>query len=92
MARKVFPAAGLFSILRDFTSRGSYLLLVNALFNRYRTELSKNINFKYHVYFGSAIVATLVSHPFDVMFTKLASQRSAKYVGVWGTMRTIMKD
>ena len=92
MARKVFPAAGLFSILRDFTSRGSYILLVNALFNKYRGELSKNIDLKYHVYFGSALCATLISHPFDVMFTKIASQRSAKYVGVLGTIKTIYRD
>jgi len=54
--------------------------------------LAKDRNRRYHIYFGSAIVATLLSHPFDVAFTKLASQRSLRYNGIFGVLKTIVKD
>lgn len=50
------------------------------------------MNRRYHLYFGSAIVATLLSHPFDVIFTKLASQRDHRYKGLFGSIKTIAKD
>ena len=92
VAKKIFPTASLFSVLRDLTSRGSYLLTVNALFHQFNHQLTKSPDLKYHMYFGSAIIATLISHPFDLVFTKLVSQRSLKYTGVMGAMRTIVKE
>lgn len=40
----------------------------------------------------SAIFATVISHPFDVVFTKIASQRSMKYIGIIDTLKTIVKE
>lgn len=75
ISRKVFLPAACFSIVRDTLSRGSYILIVDRLIQAYKDQLTKDTNLKYHIYFGSAILATLISHPFDLAFTKLASQR-----------------
>ena len=92
IARKVFPAATFFSIARDMTSRGSYILVVDYLIKQFSSWLAKDRNRRYHIYFGSAIVATLLSHPFDVVFTKLASQSTLRYKGIFGALKTVVKD
>ena len=92
VVKKTFPSAACFSVLRDLTSRGSYLLAVDALMKHYETDLIRNSSMRYHLYFGSAIFATLVSHPFDLIFTKIASQRSLKYNGLFESMKTIYKE
>ena len=74
------------------TSRGSYIIVVDFLIKQFNSWLAKDRNRRYHIYFGSAIVATLLSHPFDVVFTKLASQRALKYKGIFGALKTVVKD
>lgn len=71
----MFPAASCFSVLRDLTSRGSFMLITAKLIEFYKEDLERDNKNRFHIYFASAIIATFLSHPFDVMFTKLASQR-----------------
>ena len=88
---KILPAASVFAVARDLTCRGSYILLLDYLIKANQTWLSLDTNRKYHLYFGCAIVATLLSHPFDLAFTKIASQRSFRYKGVFSTLQLIAK-
>jgi hypothetical protein len=92
IAKKTFPLASCCAIARDMTSRGSYMLIVNAMISYCHSWLARDRNRRYHIYFGSAIAATLVSHPFDLLFTKVASQRSLRYEGLWSTVKTIVKE
>jgi len=44
------------------------------------------------IYIGASLVATVISHPFDVMFTKIASQRILKYTGLIQTPKLIFHE
>ena len=41
---------------------------------------------------GFAIIGTVLSHPFDVLFTKLASQRYLKYSNPFEAIRLIYRE
>lgn len=75
ITKKVLPTAAFFSVARDLSARGSYILLVDFLMKKSQNWLAIDMNRRFHIYYVSAIVATLVSHPFDLVFAKLASQR-----------------
>lgn len=92
VTRKVFPVAATFSVLRDLTSRYSYMWVVSSLIEYNKEWVKQDHNRKYHIFFAGAILATIVSHPFDLLFTKVASQRSLKYTGLLGTLRTVVKE
>jgi hypothetical protein len=92
IVKKVFPIAASYAVLRDLVSRGSYMLLADQIIQRNQIWLQQDLNRRYHIYFFSAIVATIVSHPFDVIFTRIASQRSIKYTGLLQTPLTILKE
>jgi hypothetical protein len=51
------------------------MLITNELMKFYELWVKQDINRRYHLYFASGILATIISHPFDVVFTKLASQQ-----------------
>ena len=89
---RILPIAGVFAVARDLTCRGSYMLLLDESIRRYQSWLSTDNNRKYHLYFGCAIAATLLSHPFDLVFTKIASQRSLRYKGILQTLRLIVNE
>ena len=91
IVKKTFLPACFFAITRDLVSRGSFKLSVDQLLSFNQEWISRDINRKYHIYFGSAILATLLSHPFDVLYTKIASQRTKKYTGLLSTFNTIVK-
>ena len=82
LVKKTLPSAFLFAALRDFISRGCFWHLNSQLLTELDSWVKKNSSNRFHIFFGCAIVATLLSHPFDVMFTKLASQRSYRYEGI----------
>lgn len=46
---------------------------------QHKTWVMRDRNNKYHIFLGSAVLSTIVSHPFDIVFNKIASQRSVKY-------------
>jgi hypothetical protein len=73
--KAVLPSASFYALARDLTARGSFMLITNQLMKHYELWIKQDLNRRYHLYFVSGIVATLVSHPFDVIFTKLASQQ-----------------
>ncbi len=92
ITKKALPTAVFFSIARDLTSRGSYMLIVDYLLKSCTDWLAMDTNRRFHIYFGSAIAATLISHPFDLIFTKIASQRDLRYKGIFSAIQTIYKD
>jgi hypothetical protein len=51
------------------------MLITNQLMSYFDLWIKQDINRRYHLYFASGILATLISHPFDVLFTKIASQQ-----------------
>lgn len=92
ITKKVFPVAAAFSMLRDLTSRYSYMWIVSSLIEHNKEWIKQDHMRKYHIFFAGAIIGTVVSHPFDLLFTKVASQRSLKYAGLIGTLRTVIKE
>jgi len=91
VARRVFPVAGFYAVMRDLVSRGSYIQIVSYILAHNQEWLKQDHNRKYHVYFFGAIIATILSHPLDVIFTKIASQRAMKFTGLLQTPMTILK-
>lgn len=71
-----------FSFLRDLTSRGAFIYLTNKLIEYNKAWVMRNERNKYNIFFAAGILSTIISHPFDVIFTKLASQRTLKYKGL----------
>lgn len=92
LVKRVLPSAATFSVLRDLVSRSSYMYIVSNLLIYNQEWIKQDFNRRYHIYFGSAILATIVSHPFDVVFTKLASQQVMKYTGFFDVLKTIVKE
>lgn len=92
VAKRAFPMAAGFSVLRDLVSRSSYMWIVGALLQQNQDWIKQDSNRKYHIFFGGAICATIISHPFDLIFTRFASQRSLKYTGPLQAITTIVKE
>lgn len=90
--KKVFPMACMYAIMRDLVCRGSYMLLVQEFFNRNSILIKQDPNQKNNFYYISALIGTILSQPFDLVFTKLASQRSLKYIDLMDTLVTIVKE
>ena len=44
------------------------------------------------MFFIGAIISTIISHPFDLLFTKLASQRSLRYTGLLNAITSTLKE
>lgn len=42
--------------------------------------------------YGAVILGTILSHPFDVCFTKVASQRELKYTNMLQIPKTIFQE
>lgn len=91
ITRKIFPVAASFSVLRDLISRTSYMWIVSSLIEHNKEWIKQDSNRKYHLFFAGAIIATIISHPFDVVFTKVASQRSLRYSGLVKSFITMIK-
>lgn len=91
VVKRCFPLATVFSVLRDLTSRSSYMFIVGSLIENNKDWIKQDNNRKYHLFFAGAIFATIVSHPFDVVFTRLASQRSLQYTGLFQSITAIVK-
>lgn len=92
ISKKVLPSACLFAVARDLTARGSFMLITDQLMKYFDLWIKQDINRRYHLYFVSGILATLISHPFEVLFTKVASQQEMRYKGVLGSVKTIFKE
>lgn len=92
VVKRCLPIATTYSVLRDLTSRSSYMLIVGSLIEQNKEWIKQDNNRKYHLFFAGAILATIISHPFDVVFTRLASQRSLQYTGFIQTITTIVKE
>jgi len=67
------------------------MLITNQLMNYFQLWIKQDVNRRYHLYYVSGILATIISHPFDVLFTKVASQQELRYKGIFGTMKTVFK-
>lgn len=80
--RKTCVPAAFFGILRDLTYRSSFFIL----FQKLNAKLMEGTKFDEGVrlnnMFGSVIISTLISQPFEVIFTKIASQRQLKYTNI----------
>lgn len=83
---KVLP----FIILRDLTYRS--IFATGAGWSAREQQVRRNFNKMEHLGDLVAIssVATLLSHPFDVVVTKIASQKYIKYDSIVNGIKTIV--
>ena len=91
LTRKTLPSSFLFAFLRDLTHRGTFHHLNTSLLSYYKGWIHQDKSNRFHLAYLSAVVATALSHPFDVFFTKLASQRSMRYDG-WRVVKMVVKE
>jgi hypothetical protein len=77
-----------FGILRDLTYRAAFINLLQFF--------TRGPSYDKSVYLNSILtatsIATVLSHPFDVMFTKFASQQEPKYAKAIQSVQTVIKE
>jgi len=89
--KRVYPSAMVFAFLRDLLYRSSYQWIVTNLINKNEVYLKKDVSGRYHFYYIGALLSTIISHPFDLLFTKLTSQRSLRYTGLFNVITSVLK-
>ncbi len=89
--RKSFGWATLTSILRDFSYRGSFMLIFKKLNDKFLEGGKFDNGIKINNMFASVLAATIISHPLEVIFIKIASQRQMKYTNILQTALEIIK-
>jgi len=90
--RKVYPSAVVLAFIRDLAYRSSYQWIVGTLIQKNQTYINKDASGKYHFFYIGALISTIVSHPFDLLFTKLSSQRSLRYSNLFNVFTTVLKE
>lgn len=90
--KKSFLPCAFFGILRDVVFRTSYVAL-SSYFHKIYLANSRFYDERKRVnnLFLSTIIATVISHPFDVCFVKAASQRIYNYTGILETPKQIIR-
>lgn len=90
--RKTFGVATISAILRDLTYRGSFMLLLTKLNEKFLQGTKFDQGGKINHMFVSTIIATIISQPLEVIFVKIASQRQLKYTNLFKTPVEIVKE
>ena len=83
--RKTVGVAMGYGILRDITYRGSFLKIFEKMNQKFLEGTKFDHSTRVNNMFISVIGATLISHPFEVVFIKIASQRQLKYTNFFKT-------
>ena len=91
LIRRTLPSAFAFAFARDLVFRGTFINLYKPLLDYYKGWINQDRGNRFHLAYLSAILASLCSHPLDVFFVKLASQRSYRYQG-WRVVSTVVRE
>jgi hypothetical protein len=90
--RKTVGSAMTYAILRDLTYRLSFFQIFAKMNQKFLEGTKFDHSTKVNNMFLSVIAATLISHPFEVVFTKIASQRQLKYTNIFKTPLEIIRE